>query len=107
MVNLHHIQVLALAWAWMKCNRFNCMESMESMRCWLLGSWCLLSDYTNGIGCNANDSTEWNRCEILASGLDKMPLGRGLWTKSMKPSGKDACLNSCSHARLETCLLKL
>ena len=42
MVNLHHIHVLALAWTWMKCNRFNCMESVESMGCWLPGSWCLL-----------------------------------------------------------------
>jgi hypothetical protein len=25
-----------------ECNRFNCMESVESMGCWLPGSWCLL-----------------------------------------------------------------
>ena len=74
MVNLHHIQVLALAWTWMKCNRFNCMESVESMGCWLPGSWCLL--VITPMGLDVIQSIQLYGIDargILAFGLDMMP----------------------------------
>ena len=74
-VNLHHIQVLALALTWMKCYRFNWMESVSKLSLRVKRAVRPPTGWTEPSGQKSYTATQWVNWAFGTKKSSGYPLG--------------------------------